>query len=94
MLHGAPYFPIYLKFTNTYLLDSIVRVLFMSSGVAIVLGIRSHLFAAFLLSMTLLEASICIQSNFRMALGQTMLPILILGPAILTIRGGGILAMR
>ena len=79
MLHGATCFPIYLKLTNTYLLDSIVRVLFMSSGVAIVLGIRSRLFAAFLLSMTLLEARICIQNNFRMVLGHTMLPILILG---------------
>ena len=87
-------YPFILASTGLLLLDVLVRVLFLSVGLAIMLGIRARLLSAFMLAVTLLEAIQCLEVYQNMHLGHSLLMVMIMGLAILVASGGGKGAMR
>ncbi len=91
---GDSLYPILFKSTNVLLLDVLLRVLFVVFGTAIMLGIRTRLLSAFMLSVTLLTAISCINECEHIRIGQYILAYLIAGLATLIVRGGGIYALR
>ncbi|KIN65172.1 hypothetical protein Z946_4072 [Sulfitobacter noctilucicola] len=92
--HRETFYPIFLMSTEVYALDILLRLLFVVFGVAIMLGIRSRLLAAFMLAVTLLQAAHCLVENAEVNFGHSMLFLLIAILSILIVRGGGIYAMR
>lgn len=94
-LHGlSPVIPVCLHSTNVLVLDVMLRALFVVFGLAILLGVRTRLLSAFMLSVTLLAGSICIQTPGALLPNHLMLFVLIMGLSVLVLRGGGIYAMR
>lgn len=89
-----PVIPVYLQSTNVLVLDVMMRGMFAMFGIAILLGVRTRLLSAFILSVTLMVASICIQVPSSPLPNHFMLFILIMGLGVLVLRGGGIYAMR
>ena len=90
---GSALYPILLKSTNVLLLDVLLRVLFVVFGIAIMLGVRTRVLSAFILSVTLLTAIPCIQGCEQVRVGHFLLAYLIAGLATLIVRGGGIHAL-
>ncbi len=87
-------YPFILASTGLLALDILVRILFLSVGIVIMLGIRARLLAAFMLSITLLEAIQCLDVYKNMHIGHSLLMVLLVGLAILVASGGGKGAMR
>lgn len=85
--------PVILLSTNVLLLDVLLRVLFVVFGIAIMLGIRTRLLSAFMLAVTILTASVCIQTFVHMDVAHLFLAYLVVGLATLVVRGGGIYAL-
>ena len=85
--------PVILLSTNVLLLDVLLRVLFVVFGIAIMLGIRTRLLSAFMLAVTILTASVCIQTFVHMDVAHLFLAYLVVGLATLIVRGGGIYAL-
>ena len=86
-------YPILLHSTNVLLLDVLLRILFVVFGLAIMLGVRTRLVAAFMLSVTLLTAIACFETSHQMGSGHLLLAYLIAGLATLIVRGGGMYAL-
>lgn len=84
-----PVYPVILSDTNVLLLDVILRVLFIVFGLAIILGIRTRLIAAFMLSVTLLESIQCLHIHQSWTAGHVALALTLLGLCALIVKGGG-----
>lgn len=90
MYHTAGIYPVTLQTTNVLMLDVSLRILFVAFGLAIMLGIRTRLLAAFMLAVTTFQTILCFPNNPTITLENAFLGFLLMALAILVTRGGGI----
>jgi uncharacterized membrane protein YphA (DoxX/SURF4 family) len=89
-----PLLPLCMPSTNVMLLDVLLRGMFIGFGLFILLGVRTRLLSAFILSVTLMLGSICIQEPGGLMTNHLILFALVIALAVLILRGGGIYALR
>ena len=86
---GATMFTVVLTDTNVLIIDILLRLLFVVTGLAIMFGIRTRLLSAYILSVLLLQAIHCIHSNPTWTPGHILLAASIMGLSLLISFGGG-----
>lgn len=90
LIHDAGIYPVTLQTTDVPMLDVSLRILFVAFGLAIMVGIRTRLLAAFMLAVTTFQTILCFPHDPTMTLGHAFLGFLLMALAILVSRGGGI----